>query len=184
MKIRGVKLKKHEEKRILQFEKTYFLYCSFLTGFFAFALPRWFVEHETTALLWHFRSPKMMEKFWERSAKVFSSKVGDRSMMGQSILPSFKNPHIKINPLPRGPKSIKLLYSIMNLNTIISLPFVGKAKKPHERIGSPAMSTFLLLALCMCVYVKGLSLNRFSLLKHHREAHRTERHTNGPFSWL
>jgi len=38
---------------------------------------------------------------------------------------SFKNPHIKIDlVLPRGQKSIKLLYSIMNLNTI-SLPCSG-----------------------------------------------------------
>jgi hypothetical protein len=44
----------------------------------------------------------------------------------------FKNPHIiKIDLLlllPGGPKSIKLLYSIMNLNTNI-LAFVGKANK-------------------------------------------------------
>jgi hypothetical protein len=32
-----------------------------------------------------------------------------------------KNPHIKIVVLPKRPKSLKLLYSIMNLNTI-SLP--------------------------------------------------------------
>jgi hypothetical protein len=31
------------------------------------------------------------------------------------------NPHIKRDLLPRGPKSLKLLYSVMNLNTI-SLP--------------------------------------------------------------
>jgi hypothetical protein len=44
---------------------------------------------------------------------------------------SFKNPHIKINrPIIYlgGPKSLRLLYSIMNLNTI-SLPLVGKANK-------------------------------------------------------
>jgi hypothetical protein len=31
--------------------------------------------------------------------------------------PSFKNPHIKIDLLPRGQKSLKLLYHIMNPNT-------------------------------------------------------------------
>jgi hypothetical protein len=31
---------------------------------------------------------------------------------------SFKNPHIKIELLLRGQKFLKLLYSIMNLNTI------------------------------------------------------------------
>jgi len=41
----------------------------------------------------------------------------------QAKISSFKNPHIKIDLLlPRGPKSLKLLYSIMNLNTI-SLPW-------------------------------------------------------------
>jgi hypothetical protein len=53
---------------------------------------------------------------------------------------SFRNPHIKLDLLPRGPKSLKLLYSIMNLNTT-SLPcLVGKANKeylvypPHSRV--------------------------------------------------
>jgi hypothetical protein len=41
----------------------------------------------------------------------------------QAKISSFKNPHIKIDLLlPRGPISTKLLYSIMNLNTI-SLPW-------------------------------------------------------------
>jgi hypothetical protein len=46
----------------------------------------------------------------------------------QAKLSSFKNPHIKIDLLPKGPKSLKLLYSVMNLNTI-SLSWVGKANK-------------------------------------------------------
>jgi hypothetical protein len=33
----------------------------------------------------------------------------------------FKNPHIKIDLLPRGANFLKLLHSIMNLNTV-SLP--------------------------------------------------------------
>jgi hypothetical protein len=49
LKIRGVKMKKNEKKRVLQFEKTYFLYCSFLDGPLAlhfkddlYSLRRWF----------------------------------------------------------------------------------------------------------------------------------------------
>jgi hypothetical protein len=38
----------------------------------------------------------------------------------QAKISCFKNPHIKIDLLllPKGPKSLKLLHSIMNLNTI------------------------------------------------------------------
>jgi hypothetical protein len=39
----------------------------------------------------------------------------------QAKISFFKNPNIKIDLLPWGPNSLKLLYSIMNLNTI-SLP--------------------------------------------------------------
>jgi hypothetical protein len=60
---------------------------------------------------------------------------------------SKKNPHIKIDLLllPRGPKSIKLLYSVMNLNTI-SLPLVGKAKKLRRVFFFP--SEVLVVAPC------------------------------------
>jgi hypothetical protein len=47
----------------------------------------------------------------------------------QAKISSFKNPHIKIDLLlPRGPKSLKLVYSIMNLKHNI-LALVGKANK-------------------------------------------------------
>jgi hypothetical protein len=49
---------------------------------------------------------------------------------------SFKNPHIKIDLLlllllllPRGPKSIKLLYSMRNLNTINIFALVGQGQQ-------------------------------------------------------
>ncbi len=46
---------------------------------------------------------------------------------------SFKNPHIKIEPIiiTQGPKSLKLLYSIMNLNTI-SLPTKREKNPPSH----------------------------------------------------
>jgi len=57
----------------------------------------------------------------------------------QAKISPFKNPHIKIDLLllllPRGLlKSLKLLYSIMNLNTISLRALVGNAKKknPHS----------------------------------------------------
>jgi hypothetical protein len=37
--------------------------------------------------------------------------------------PSFKNPHTKIDPLPRGQNPLKLLYSIMSPNTTFFLPW-------------------------------------------------------------
>jgi len=46
---------------------------------------------------------------------------------------SYKNRPIIIT---WGPKFLKLSYSIMNLNTIISLPLVGKAKKNRGRSSS------------------------------------------------
>jgi len=42
---------------------------------------------------------------------------------------SFTNPHVKISLLPRGQNPFKLLYSIMNLNTISFAFLVGKANK-------------------------------------------------------
>jgi hypothetical protein len=36
----------------------------------------------------------------------------------QAKIVSFKNPHIKIELLRRGPKSLKLLHSIMNMNRL------------------------------------------------------------------
>ncbi len=40
----------------------------------------------------------------------------------QAKISSFKNPHIKIDLLLKGQNPLKLLYSMMNLNTI-SLPW-------------------------------------------------------------
>jgi len=59
---------------------------------------------------------------------------------------------------PRGPKSLKLLYSIMNLNTI-SLPcLVGKANKesqylvypPHSRVQQACRIKFHFISTCPC----------------------------------
>jgi hypothetical protein len=49
----------------------------------------------------------------------------------QAKISPFQNPQIKIDLLHRGQKSIKLLYSIMNLNTI-SLP-TNKLALPRRR---------------------------------------------------
>ncbi len=51
---------------------------------------------------------------------------------------SFKNPHIKIDLLlPKGPKSLKLRYSMRNLNTINILALVGQGQQTSwEDLGS------------------------------------------------
>jgi len=63
------------------------------------------------------------------------------TMVGGDKISCFKNPHIKRNILllPRGPKSLMLLYSIMNLNTI-SLPWYARPnKRPiKQKLGSPS----------------------------------------------
>jgi hypothetical protein len=57
----------------LQFEKEYFLYCSFLVVSFGFAFQKWFVELDKV-LLQHFKSLKMEEN-WERFVKVFNDRL-------------------------------------------------------------------------------------------------------------
>jgi hypothetical protein len=55
----------------------------------------------------------------QNPSRYHNSIISNLKFQHKPKISSFKNPHIKIDLLllPRGPKSIKLLYSIMNLNT-------------------------------------------------------------------
>ncbi len=55
-----------------------------------------------------------------KSFKIYYNSITNLKFQPKPKVSSFKNPHIKIDLLPKGkwknPKSLKLLYSIMNLN--------------------------------------------------------------------
>jgi hypothetical protein len=57
-----------------------------------------------------------------QSPSRYYNSITNLNFQHKPKISSFKNTHIKIDLLPRGTKSLKLLYSIMNLNTI-SLPW-------------------------------------------------------------
>ncbi len=59
---------------------------------------------------------------------MYCNSITNLKFLTLAKMSSFKNPHIKIDLLCRGPKYIELLHSKMNLNTI-SLPWQGKANK-------------------------------------------------------
>jgi hypothetical protein len=73
------------------------------------------------------------------SRYYYNSIITNLKFQHKPKISSFKNPHIKIDLLlllPRGPKSLKLLYSIINLNTI-SLPTKARPIKKEMDIKPP-----------------------------------------------
>ncbi len=71
----------------------------------------------------------------------YDNSVANLKFQHQPKISSCKNPHMKILDLllllllPREPKSLKLLYSIMNLNTI-SLPWQAKPTKQRASLSA------------------------------------------------
>jgi hypothetical protein len=63
---------------------------------------------------------KAKEELWK--FKYFTMQKYNLQKKKNTKISSFKNPHIKIDLLPRCQKTLKLLYFVMNVNTI-SLPW-------------------------------------------------------------
>jgi hypothetical protein len=57
----------------------------------------------------------------QNPSSYYNSTITKSQVSTQAKISSLKNPH-KNRPITYGPKSLKLLYSIMNLNTV-SLPW-------------------------------------------------------------
>jgi len=60
---------------------------------------------------------KKSSKKNQNSSRYYDS-MAESQFQHKPEISSFKNPHIKIDLLPRGQNPHKLLYSMMNLNTI------------------------------------------------------------------
>ncbi len=74
------------------------------------------------------QSSKKSSKRNQNPSKHYNS-ITNLKFQHKARISSFKNPHIKIDlSVTQRSKSVKLLYSIMNLNTI-SLPRQAKANK-------------------------------------------------------
>jgi len=72
---------------------------------------------------------KKYSKRNQNHSRYYYNSVTNLKFQHKPKLSSFKNPHTKIDLLPSGKKSLKLLYSIMNLNTHNILALAGKANK-------------------------------------------------------
>jgi hypothetical protein len=79
----------------------------------------------------HAKTYKSSKKSSQNPSRYHNSIITNLKFQHEPKIESFKNAHIKIELLlPKGPKSIKLQNSLMNLNTII-IALLGKANKTN-----------------------------------------------------
>jgi len=78
------------------------------------------------------------EKKHQNPSTYYNSIITNLKFSTQAKISSFKNPHMKkidlllLLLLPRGPKSLKLLYILYNESKHTILALVGKANKSHK----------------------------------------------------
>jgi hypothetical protein len=68
--------------------------------------------------LWKFKYFTMQKPKRNQNPSRYYNSITNLKFQPKPNISSFKNLHREIDLLPGGPKSLKLLYSIMNLNTI------------------------------------------------------------------